>query len=145
MAFIQSEQMQDIVNIDVSSSIIDEFSIRTILTNQQSLIIEMQEKMDFVIPKLENEMILIKQENKALVEKSIAQEMEIRKIKQKNYQTHKYAESNHAMIMSKLRDIEIELQRLDSAYEVLKIQIELNKQSGLRTSSYKAYSHRLKM
>lgn len=145
MAFIQSEKIQDMVNIDVSSSIVDEFSIRTILTNQQSLIIEMQEKMDFIIPKLENEMIAIKQENKALVEKSIAQEMEIRKIKQKNYQTHKYAESNHAMIMSKLRDIEIELQRLDSAYEVLKIQIELNKQSGLRTSSYKAYSQRLKM
>ena len=105
----------------------------------------MQEKMDFIIPKLQNEMITIKEANKALVEKSIAQEMEIRKIKQKNYQTHKYAESNHAMIVCKLRDIEFELQRLDSAYEVLKIQIELNKQSGLRTSSYKAYSQRLKL
>lgn len=145
MAFIDSSQIQDMVNIDVSSSIVDEFSIRTIPTNQQALIIEMQEKMDFIIPKLENEIIVIKQENKALAEKTIAQEMEIRKIKQKNYQTHKYAESNHAMIMGKLRDIEIELQRLDSAYEILKIHIELNKQSGLRTSSYKAYSQRLKL
>lgn len=145
MAFIDSSQIQDMVNIDVSSSIVDEFSIRTIPTNQQALIIEMQEKMDFIIPKLENEIIVIKQENKALAEKTIAQEMEIRKIKQKNYQTHKYAESNHAMIMGKLRDIEIELQRLDSAYEILKIHIELNKHSGLRTSSYKAYSQRLKL
>ena len=145
MAFIDSEQTQNLFNIDASDSLIEEFNIRTILINQQALIVEMQEKMDFIIPNFENEMIAIKQENKALVEKTIIQETEIRKIKQKNYQTHKYAESNQVMIMGKLKDIECELQRLDSAYEVLKIQIDILKQSGLRTSSYKAYSQRLKL
>ena len=85
MAFIDSEQTQNLFNIDASDSLIEEFNIRTILINQQALIVEMQEKMDFIIPNFENEMIAIKQENDIL------------------------------------------------------------KQSGLRTSSYKAYSQRLKL
>ena len=146
MAFIDSEETQNQSNIDESTSFIDEFNIRTILTNQQALIIEMQQKMDFIFPKMENELIAINEKNKSLVEQSIAHELEIRKIKQKIYQTHKYAESIQSMIASKLIYIEFELERLDSDYDVLKNQIDrITQMRGLRTSSYKAYTQRLKL
>ena len=145
MAFIDCQLGQNLSNIDIPHTLNNEFDIKKILTNQQLLIIDMQEKMDFIIPKIENELITIIQENRKLTEKSLSQEIEIRKIKQKNYQTQKYAESNYSMITSKLKDIEFELQRLDSACEVFKIQIEVLAQSGIKTNSYKAISQRLKI
>lgn len=146
MAFIETKT-DNVNNVIHEDCLQNEFLLRTILSNQQSIILDMQEKMEFIIPKMENEMIRFHTLNKLLLEKSAAQEMEIRKLKQKNYQTQKYAESNRNELLSKISIIETELQNLDSAYEVLKLRVDSNCKSfdSHKSISYRAFSERARI
>ena len=150
MAFINSFENEKFVsehNVNIHESFQNEFSFSTILTNQQSIILDMQEKMEFIIPKMENEMIRFEKQNKLLLEKSATQEMEIRRLRQKIYQTQKYSEGNRNELLSKLAIIETEIQQLDSAYELLKMQTESNSKSFdlCKTVSYRSFSQRTRI
>ena len=159
MAFVNHQESVNLESVNLESAntenhdseifnmhahIQQELYYKNILSNQQYMIIEMQEKMDFILPKIEEALFNLKQQNRILTEKSKIQETEIRKLRQKNYQTYKYAESTHSFLLIKIKEIENELQQLDSAYDVLKTQIHLKKQTDVQNTSYKAYSQRLK-
>tara|TARA_R110002073_G_scaffold119968_1_gene261644 strand:- start:1343 stop:1795 length:453 start_codon:yes stop_codon:yes gene_type:complete len=150
MAFINSFENEKFVsehNVNIHESFQTEFSFSTILTNQQSIILDMQEKMEFIIPKMENEMIRFENQNKLLLEKSAAQDLEIRKLRQKIYQTQKYSEGSRNELLSKLAIVENEIQQLDSAYELLKMQFESNSKSFdlCKTVSYRSFSQRTRI
>ena len=101
-------------------------SLKVIINNQQSLILDLQEKMEFVLPKMENEIVRLSGLNQILSEKCSLQEIEIRKIKQKNYQAYKFAEGNNCEILRKIMTLEHEMQRIDNLFEVLKFQLIKN-------------------
>tara|TARA_R110002072_G_scaffold138708_3_gene282113 strand:+ start:763 stop:1215 length:453 start_codon:yes stop_codon:yes gene_type:complete len=150
MAFINSFENEKFVsehNVNIHESFQTEFSFSTILSNQQSIILDMQEKMEFIIPKMENEMIRFENQNKLLLEKSAAQDLEIRKLRQKIYQTQKYSEGSRNELLSKLAIVENEIQQLDSAYELLKMQFESNSKSFdlCKTVSYRSFSQRTRI
>ena len=150
MAFINSFENEKFVsehNVNIHESFQTEFSFSTILTNRQSIILDMQEKMEFIIPKMENEMIRFENQNKLLLEKSAAQDLEIRKLRQKIYQTQKYSEGSRNELLSKLAIVENEIQQLDSAYELLKMQFESNSKSFdlCKTVSYRSFSQRTRI
>ena len=93
---------------------------KEILSSQQSMIISMHEKMEFILPKMENELYKIENKNNQLFEKTCYQEIEIRKLKQKNYQFQKYIESMNHEIISKIKVIDDELQALVLSIDLIK-------------------------
>lgn len=144
MSFIDQSSITNDSKFNLSESYHKDFDIGAILFNNQSFMINMEERMNLILAKFQEEMNIIKQENKNLNEIMASQEIEIRKLKQKNYQFNKYLQSNNSFVISKIKEIEIELQKLDSDFEVLKVQNELIKNSGLKTTSYKTYLTKVK-
>jgi septal ring factor EnvC (AmiA/AmiB activator) len=96
--------------------------IRQILGKQQSVLIELQDHINFTVPKLEKEIDDIKEENIKLNNTIYEQEKQIKLLNIKLYQCSNYNKSSYSELANRYNILNLEIQKIDTALNIILLQ-----------------------
>lgn len=109
--------------IFADNKIIDIDDLRNILLSQQSMIIEMQDKLDTTLPRLESELESVKEENFKLNNTVYEQEQQLKSLHVKVYQCNNHNKGSYAEFNNRIKFLNAEMQKMDTTLHMLILQL----------------------
>jgi chromosome segregation ATPase len=101
---------------------IDVDSLYRILANQQSIIAELQDKINFTLPKLESQLEDVKEENLKLNNTVYEQDKQIKSLHVKVYQCTTHNKGSYSELMNRYNMLSAEIQKIDTTIHALILQ-----------------------
>tara|TARA_Y100000022_G_C12992317_1_gene258543 strand:+ start:126 stop:497 length:372 start_codon:yes stop_codon:yes gene_type:complete len=98
---------------------IDVDSLYRILANQQRIIAEMQDQINFTLPRLEAEIDTVKEENIKLNNIIYDQEKQIKILNMKVYHCTMHNKGNYAELSDRYNMLSSEIEKIDTAMDVI--------------------------
>ena len=96
--------------------------IRQILGKQQSILIELQDHINFTVPKLEKEIDDIKEENIKLNNTIYEQEKQIKLLNMKIYHCSNHNKGSYNELANRYNILNLEIQKIDTALNIILLQ-----------------------
>lgn len=106
-------------NAQVIGPDIDVGSLYRILANQQRIIVEMQDQINFTLPRLEAEIDSVKEENIKLNNIIYDQEKHIKILNMKVYHCTMHNKGNYAELSDRYNMLSSEIEKIDTAMDVI--------------------------
>ena len=109
-------------NVEVICSKIDETdvgSLYRILANQQSIIADMQDQINFTLPRLEAELDNVKEENFKLNNTVYEQEKQIKTLNMKVYQCSTHNKGSYSELSNRCKILCAEIEKIDTALHLI--------------------------
>ena len=106
-------------NVQLISAEIDVNSLYRILANQQSIIADMQDQINFTLPRLEAELDNVKEENLKLNNTVYEQEKQIKTLNMKVYQCSTHNKGSYSELSNRCKILSAEIQKIDTALHLI--------------------------
>ena len=106
-------------NAQLIGAEIDVNSLYRILANQQSIIADMQDQINFTLPRLEAELDNVKEENLKLNNTVYEQEKEIKTLNMKVYQCSTHNKGSYSELSNRCKILTAEIQKIDTALHLI--------------------------
>ena len=106
-------------NVQLISAEIDVNSLYRILANQQSIIADMQDQINFTLPRLEAELDNVKEENLKLNNTVYEQEKQIKTLNMKVYQCYTHNKGSYSELSNRCKILSAEIQKIDTALHLI--------------------------
>lgn len=98
---------------------IDVNSLYRILANQQSIIADMQDQINFTLPRLETELEDVKEENLKLNNTVYEQEKQIKTLNMKVYQCSTHNKGSYSELSNRCKILCAEIEKIDTALHLI--------------------------